>query len=143
MKRIALLMTALVVCVSAFADGRPVSIDRVPTAARNFISANFPSDNIAYATVDDDLIYPDYTVMLESGMKLEFTSGGALDKIEAGRAGIPVSVIPVQIVEYVERHYPGASYSSYDVGRRSYEVELSNGMELKFNSNFALVEVDF
>jgi hypothetical protein len=28
------------------------------------------------------------------------------------------------------------------VGRRSYEVKLSNGLELRFNRNFALVGID-
>lgn len=134
---------AFIMALSAYADDKPVSYDRIPESARTFISTNFPSDNVSYVTVDDDLIRPDYTVVLESGIHLEFTADGALDKIEAGRAGIPVSVIPVQITEYVERHYPGASCRTYDVGRRGYEVELSNGMELKFNNDFALVEVDF
>lgn len=143
MKKIVLFAVAMFSMVFyALADDRPVSYDRIPESAREFISSNFPSDKFLFATVDDDLIRPDYTVVLESGMTLGFASDGSLDKIEAGRTAIPVSILPVQIAEYVDRHYPGSSYRSYDIDRRGYEVELSNGMELKFNKGFALVEVD-
>ena len=51
-------------------------------------------------------------------------------------------MVPVQIREYVERHYPNAVLVEYEVGRRNYEVTLSNRMELKFNSEFNVVEID-
>ena len=50
--------------------------------------------------------------------------------------------VVVQIRDYVRRNYPDAAYVSYEIDRNSYEVTLSNRLELKFNSRFALVEID-
>ena len=44
--------------------------------------------------------------------------------------------------EYVKAYYPDATILQYEVGRKTYEVKLSNRMELKFNSRFNVIEVD-
>ena len=74
-------------------------------------------------------------------MKIQFEHGGALEKIEC-RTGVPVDLIPVQIKDYVKLHYPDAYFTEYEIGRKSYEVKLSNRLEMKFNRNFILVEID-
>ena len=42
----------------------------------------------------------------------------------------------------VKATYPDAVITEYEIGRRHYEIKLSNRLELKFNRNFALVEID-
>ena len=123
------------------ADDRPVTFAQLPAPAQAFINTNYPDDKVSYATVDDDFIRPDYTVRLASGVKIDFEHSGALDNIES-RAGIPEKIVPVQILEYVKAHHPEAIVTGYDIGKRTYEVKLSNRLELKFNSSFHLVEVD-
>lgn len=127
---------------AAAADDRPVTFDQLPVAAQTFIADYYPADKISYATIDDDLIRPDYTVVLVSGVKIQFENNGDLDKIESRVDGIPAEIIPVQIREYVRHHYPDAAYVEYEIDRKTYEVRLSNRMELKFNKNFALVGID-
>lgn len=142
MKRIfAIIALALTAVLSSKADDRPVDFNRIPAQAQTFISDTYPGVLVEYALRDDDLIRPDYTVMLKGGVKIQFDNDGRLEKIESGD-GIPAAVIPVQMRNYVEMHYPGAVIVEYEVGRRSYEVRLSNRMELKFNANFNLVEID-
>ena len=51
-------------------------------------------------------------------------------------------LIPDKIKEYVKKNYKDVTYKEYEVGTRSYEVKLSNGLELKFNSSFVLIEID-
>ncbi len=142
MKRIFALIALSVAAVSiAKADDRPVTFTQLPAAAQAFINTNFPGEKISYATRDDDFIRPDYSVVFVSGTKIQFTHSGAMEKIES-RAGVPAAFIPVQIKDYVNVHYPDAIFTEYEVGRKSYEVKLSNRLELKFNRNFALVEID-
>lgn len=138
---------ALLVVFASFlstvkADDKPVTFEQLPAAAQAFIAENYPADKISYATIDDDLICPDYTVVLVSGVKIEFQNNGSLEKISSSQDGIPAQIIPARIREYVRHHYPGAAYVEYEVGRKTYEVTLSNRMELKFNSSFAVVEID-
>ena len=123
------------------ADDRPVTFAQLPETAQAFINTNYPSEKISYATVDDDLIRPDYNVMLANGIKLQFENSGALEKIEA-RSGVPEGLIPVQIRDYVRIHYPDAVFVEYEIGRKTYEIKLSNRLELKFNRNFNLIEID-
>lgn len=123
------------------ADDRPVTFAQLPAPAQAFINTNYPDDKVSYATVDDDFIRPDYSVVLVSGVRLQFDNDGSLEKIEA-RAGVPEGLVPVQIKEYVKATYPDAVITEYEIGRRHYEIKLSNRLELKFNRNFALVEID-
>lgn len=139
-----ILMIAAVVTMfvqTAKADDRPIDVKKLPVPAQKFLSDYFPSDKVSYAVVDDDLIRPDYKVRLSSGVKIDFEHSGALDNIES-RAGVPEKIVPVQILDYVKAHYPDAVVTGYDIGRRSYEVKLSNHLELKFNSSFSLIEID-
>lgn len=142
MKRIFTIIAIVVASVSMVrADDRPVSFNQLPAAAQSFISMNFPDDSISYATVDDDFIRPDYNVVLVSGLKIQFEHDGSMEMISS-RTGIPADMVPVQIREYVKVHYPDAFFTEYEVGRKSYEVKLSNRLELKFNKNYILVEID-
>ena len=127
--------------MTAKADDRPVTFEQLPAAAQAFITDNYPGDKVSYATKDDDIIMPDYTVVLVSGVKIQFEHNGALDKIES-KSGIQETLVPVQIRDYVARHYQDVRFVEYEVGRRTYEVKLSNGMELKFSRNFALIGID-
>jgi hypothetical protein len=123
------------------ADDKPVTFAQLPASAQAFINTNYPDEKVSYATVDDDFILPDYHVMLANGVKLQFVNNGALEKIES-RAGIPEGLIPVQIRDYVKMHYPDAGFIGYEIGRKSYEVKLTNRLEIKFNRNFNVIEID-
>ncbi len=142
MKRIFTFIAIAIVSLSvAEAHDRPVTLKQLPAAAQSFISMNYPDEKISYSTVDDDIIRPDYTVMFVNGTKVQFNNDGSLEKIES-RAGVPVNLVPVQIADYVKLHYPDAVITGYEVGKRTYDVELSNRLELKFNRNFNLIEID-
>lgn len=142
MKKIfAILALSMAVLTVAKAGDRPVTFNQLPAPAQTFINTNYPDDKISFATVDDDLIRPDYSVVLVSGVRIQFNNDGSLEKIES-KAGVPEGLIPVQIRDYVKLHYPDAVFYEYEIGRRSYEVKLSNRLDLKFNRNFYLVEID-
>ena len=142
MKKIfAILALSMAVLTVAKAGDRPVTFNQLPAPAQTFINTNYPDDKISFATVDDDLIRPDYSVVLVSGVRIQFNNDVSLEKIES-KAGVPEGLIPVQIRDYVKLHYPDAVFYEYEIGRRSYEVKLSNRLDLKFNRNFYLVEID-
>lgn len=143
MKKIFTILTISLVFTSvAKADDRPVTFEQLPVAAQTFITSNYPDDPVSYATVDDDFFRPDYSVVLVSGVKVQFNNNGSLEKIESRRGNIPDGIIPVQITDYVKRSFKDASIVEYEVGRRTYEVKLSNGLELKFNRNFVPIGID-
>lgn len=143
MKRFLIVLTCVLGTMSlAKADDRPVTVDQLPQAARTFLNVNFPDDKISFATKDDDLIRPDYQVVLASGVMVKFNNAGGLEEIESRGREIPDGIIPIQIVEMVKGHYPDVMITGYEVGRRTYEVKLSNRIELKLDRNFNVIEID-
>ncbi len=142
MKRIFTFIAIAIASVSiAKAGDKPVAFAQLPAAAQSFISSVLSTEKISFATVDDDFIRPDYTVMFVSGTKVQFKNNGSLEKIES-RDGVPSDLVPDQIRDFVKLHYPEAVITGYEIDRKSYEVELSNRMDLKFNKYFNLVEID-
>ena len=143
MKKFLLMASALLAFTMMLkADDRPVTLSKLPVAAQTFIKTNFPADKLSYATKDDDIIRPDYNVVLVSGVRISFDNSGALEKIEVGNNAMPENLIPVQIREFVKADYPEARITEYEVERRHYDVKLSNRLELKFDRNFTLVGID-
>ncbi|MBO5312189.1 MAG: PepSY-like domain-containing protein [Bacteroidales bacterium] len=142
MKKILTISAVLLLFAAvAKADDRPISMDQLPAAARTFINTNYPEVQVLFSTKDDDIVLPDYNVALANGVSLEFYNDGALKKIES-RDGVPSDLVPVQIVEFVKVRYPDAYFVSYEVDKRHYEVTLSNRLDLKFNKNYNLIEID-
>lgn len=143
MKKTIIILALIVASLSVVkADDRPVTFNQLPVAAQNFIKATYPNEKVSFATVDDDIIMPDYYVVLANGVKVQFENNGKLEKIESRNGAIPAGIVPVQIVEAVKAYYPDAEILGYEIGRRTHEVKLSNRMELKFNSNFVVIELD-
>ena len=142
MKRILVIVISLMAigCISK-ADDRPVKFERIPAAAQKFVKDNFTDNTVVLVTKDDDVAL-DYEVMFDNGTVLHFSSKGILEKIEAYKEGVPQYLIPKKIQEYVSATYPGVFYREYEIDRGKYEVKLSNGLELTFNSVFTLIEVD-
>lgn len=141
MKKILFAMSVVLISIACVAEDRPVVYEQLPAPAKEFINANYPGEKVSYVVVDDDVIKPDYTVRLANGVEIQFENSGALEKITA-RTGVPEAVVPVQISDYVEANFPDTVIVEYEVGRRDFSVDLSNGLELRFNGKFKLVELD-
>lgn len=124
------------------ADDRPVPFDQLPEQAKTFVKTTFASAKVLYSSVDDDIIAPDYEVILDNGFEIQFKNDGRLESIDANMGSIPESIIPDQIKTYVKANYPNVTYKEYEVGARSYEVKISNGLELTFNLDFKVIEID-
>ena len=137
----AILLMSLFAC-DTYADDRPVDFKKLPVAAQTFINANYPGVTLLYITKDDDVILPDYSVMLKNGVRLQFSNGGDLESIKVQEGAVPAGIVPVQITDYVKAAYPEAFIKEYDVDRNSPEVKLSNRLDIKFNRSFQVVEID-
>lgn len=136
-----IVLSSLLSVLSASADDRPISFEQLPSRARTFIKTHFPSGELLYATVDDDFIRPDYEVMLTGDVRIQFENDGQLEKVEA-KAGVPDGIVPDKIKEYISRHYPGAAVVEFEIDRKEYEVKLSNRLEIKFNKNYNVIDID-
>lgn len=143
MKRILFVLIGLLAIGSiSKADDRPVRFEQLPKAAQKFVKVNFPENKVLSASKDDDLMFPEYEVVLDNGTSLDFKNDGSLEKLKSSQAGVPAAIIPLKIREYVSVHYPQVKYLEYEVDKTGYEVKISNGLELRFNTSFHLVDID-
>jgi len=51
-------------------------------------------------------------------------------------------LVPAPILAHLQTNFPGAMILKIDKERYGYEIELTNGLEMKFNNQGALMEVD-
>lgn len=143
MRRIIIFIAGLLIFAqSVKADDRPVNFDQLPKEAQKFVSRSFPNIKVLYASKDDDFFFPDYQVGLENGIKVKFNNDGSVKKIESFKGGIPDSLIPQQIRQYVAANYQNVVFLEYEIDKHYYEVKLSNRLELKFNKSFHLIDIE-
>ena len=115
-----------------------ITFDRLPATAQAMLKQNFADKAPLVITADWD----DYKVMYTNGDKVEFDKKGNWRDIECKTSQVPAALIPAQIVANVNTTFPGAAVTEIDRDRRGYSVKLSNGLELEYNRNFQIVELD-
>lgn len=122
---------------------RPMSPDNLPEAAKVLLREHFPNSRVAFAAKEVEYFSKTYKVILSDGMKLEFGRKGDLISAEAKFRAIPELLVPQPILEYVRNFYPGTQIMSLERDRRKYEIDLNNGLELKFDrKGFFLIDID-
>lgn len=135
MKRIVILLATLALALSASANERPITFEKLPTKARSFITQHFPNHTLSYAKFDNDITDHTYDVIFTDGTKVEFGRRGEWRKVECRRGGaVPAGVIPESIRDYVEANFPNAVVTEIEHSTRHYEVRITGGLELVFDS---------
>ena len=119
-----------------------ISPDKLPVAAQSFIKEYYPETAISYAKKDADLTKTTYEVTLQDGTEIDFNSKGEWDKVDCKRAAVPAALVPAFIAEYVQTSFPGQIIVKIDKERYGYEIELGNDLELKFDKNGNLLNID-
>lgn len=138
----------LILCVfamssSVFADNdRAIQIGQLPINAQKFISKHFNGLNVAMVKEESGLFYKNYDVIFTTGDKLEFDSDGDWNEVKAIKNGVPEKIIPSQILDYIKMNYPNEKILQIERSRREYEVKLSNRWEIKFDTEYRVIDID-
>lgn len=136
------LMAMLMLNVTAMADDTPITMDKMPKKAQQFIRKHFGGRTVAIVTMDKDFMDRSYEVVFTNGDKVEFDKRGEWTNIDCEEGVVPENIVPKPILAYVNKNYPSAKVKDIDKERDGYEVELTNGWEIDFNKNFKVVELD-
>ncbi len=122
---------------------RPVSANQLPAPAREFLTAHYADSRPALVKKEFEHLRVTYKVILTDATKLEFHGNGSWKAIESKLGTVPSEIVPQPIRNYITENFPGCSVSEIKHGRRSYEVELNNGIDLTFdNRDFFLTDYD-
>ena len=130
MKKFTILLASPAVMASsvpAFAGkDRIITVGELPAVAQQFVQTHFKAVEVSYAKVDEELFDKDYKVVFVNGSKVE----------------VPAAIVPQQIRDYVAKNFAGRKIVSIDRDKRDWEVKLDNGLDLKFDLQFRLIEID-
>ena len=144
-KKIKLLALALLAFVSvsvSAGNDKPITVKQLPAKAQQMIKTNFGKQQVAYATMDRDGFSKSYDVGFSNGMRLEFDASGNWTEIDCGGNAVPNTFVPTAIRNAAKKNFPNARIVKIEKDRKGYDIELSNGMEMKFNKNLRLLEID-
>ena len=128
---------------SARADhDRPIQFEQLPAAAQQFVNTYFSDQKVSFVKEERDFMEVSYEVMFTNSIKIEFTGSGEWKEVTCKYSTLPDGIVPEQIVSYVNANFPGVSIYAIDRGYREYEVDLTNGLELTFDNNYNIVDID-
>ena len=111
-------------------------------AITQFVTQHFPNATVQMVMPDED----DIDVVLNDYTKIEFRLNNEWKKVDCEHSttftAVPATIVPEQITAYVNTSFPGAIIKKLEKKYRGWEIELNNGLELKFNNNFKVMEID-
>ena len=139
---LAALMCMMLNTVSTSARDKIILAEQLPAAAKTFIQETFPGQGITYAKIDRDNGKKMYEVRLNNGVELKFNKKGEWDKVDCNYSAVPEYLVPATISNYVKTNFADATIVKIDKERYGYKVELSNDLDLKFNKQGMLVNID-
>lgn len=119
-----------------------VRLSDLPQAAQELLSTHFADNKPTMVLLDSDGLRTNYDVVLSDGTKIEFDKKGEWNEIDGKPQAVPTSLIPDPITTYVRQNFADVRIMQIERVRKGYEVTLSNGLELRFNKKFEVVEVD-
>lgn len=142
------LLIALVVLIGASAtavagDTYSHDVSVLPQAAQTILAQHFKA-NVSVVKIDKDYgRVSEYEVILTNGTEISFDRNGNWKNVEVGaNATIPSAFIPSQIAEYVKANMSGKKIVGIEKKRSGYDVELSNGVDMKFDKDGQFIRYD-
>ena len=133
---------ALALLMTGCSD-KPVLPAQLPAPIQSFVQQYFPGQTITFAQKDLELTGWKYEIFLADGTHIDFDTDDMWDKIECPLTNpVPTALIPPPVATTIQANYPDAMITKIDKERNGFEVDLANGLELKFNKQGAIVDMD-
>lgn len=144
MKKILALCVALATLVgTAHADEkRAIDIGQLPAAGQEFLKTYFDGHTVAFVAEEGLLWGKEYEVRFTDGTQVEFDEKGAWKEVRVRAGAVPDALVPQDVAGLVGRDYPQVAIRGIERDRQGWEVRLSNGLELEFDRQMRLVDID-
>lgn len=134
-KNLFLVIAAILCTMSVYArDIISRNVNDLPVAAQNIVKNSFKS-KVSLIKIDKGVMgISEYEVILADGSEITFDKSGNWKDVEmpAGKS-VPDYFIPKAIKDYVSKNNKGQKIVGIEKERSSYEVQLNNGIEMKFD----------
>ncbi len=142
---ISTVLTSVLLSISTFFSfdrERLIEFEQLPKASQEFIQTNFASHQIEYIIEESELTSTTYDVKFTNGDSIEFRGNGEWEEIDCEYNNVPDTAVPAKLLDYVKAKHPNNAIEKLSREYNRYEVELNNGLEIIFNSNFEVLRYD-
>ena len=130
------------VSIAVADNNKVINKNELPAPAQKLLDDYFPGAKLSYAKLEREFLERSYEVLLADGTKIEFFSNGKWQEVDCKFSEVPAGIVPEAIIKYIANNYPGEKVLKIEIDRGNYEVKLSNRLELTFNKNFNIVDID-
>lgn len=129
------LITTIIFAVglTASAQDRLISFEELPTSVKTFVGKHFSKDNVASVVLDKGFISDEYSIFMNDGTQVEFDSNGQWTEVKSNSNEVLKKIVPTKISDYISQKYPSILVEEIKSKRNTFEVELSNGLDLVFD----------
>ena len=141
-KQILTLATILLLGFTTFAQNGAKNIQQLPQKAQEFVKTYFNDYNVAYILTDKELADIDYKIRFEDGTEIEFNAKGDWTDVSGKQNCIPTGFILKEITDYVNAYHNDLCITDIEREFNRITVELSNKLEIEFNSKGRLISYD-
>ncbi len=141
-KQILTLATILLLGFTTFAQNGAKNIQQLPQKAQEFVKTYFNDYNVAYILTDKELADIDYKIRFEDGTEIEFNAKGDWTDVSGKQNCIPTGFILKEITDYVNAYHNDLCITDIEREFNRITVELSNKLEIEFNSKGKLISYD-
>ena len=143
-----LFLSAIIAATTAtatFADGRerPVALNELPQTAQTFLSAHFGGKTFAYAVAEQQYAGTEFEVVYTDRTSVDFRPDGEWESVSCKYGPVPDAIVPQQIKNYVANgNFAGQQIREIERGLYGWEITLFQGLEVKFDTNFNVLDID-
>lgn len=128
----------IMMCVAVYAGEL-----QLPPPVKAFVAQHFPKQKITRAVLDNELLgKTKYELRLDNAVEIDITPKGEWLDIDGNKNKIPDSVVPPPILKYAQDNGAGAYIKQIERKTYGYEIELSNGLEMKFDQKGNFLKLD-
>ena len=107
-----------------------------------FVETYFPQVGILKVEMEEN----EYEVKLTDGTEITFNLAFEWKSIDCDESSVygvvPTELVPEQISTFVATNYPNQHIDKIEKKANGWEIELSNGVEIEFDSNFNVIHID-
>jgi hypothetical protein len=114
---------------------------QIPQQSQAFIYKYFSSCSIVLVEIEDEEDGREYSVWLNDGTRIEFDLQGNWKRVARKKSGVPLTLIPNTIQQYVKTNYPNDVVTKFSKKDYGFKLELSDDMDLRFNKQGQFIEV--
>ena len=120
---------------------RIITVNELPIKAQAFLK-HFTEKKTSFVKIEREGMRKEFDVVFTDGSSIEFNSSGEWTDVTCRQSTVPAEIVPAKIQNFVLKNHPSSTILQIEQFRYGYEVHLSNGLEVKFNKNFEVKEIE-